>query len=101
MFTFPVKYGDINSLEDKSRIIISSSIAEKYFGEENPVGEQVTLNYGQDRVATFIIGAVAEKFPETTAIRISGRRRGYPLRPHTPPYVRITYTAVPVAMYYH
>ena len=71
MFTFPVKYGDINSLEDKSRIIISLSISEKYFGEENPVGEQVTLNYGEDRVATFIIGAVAEKFPETTSFRFS------------------------------
>jgi putative ABC transport system permease protein len=71
MFTFPLKYGDISALEDKSRIIISSKISEKYFADENPVGEQVTLNYGEDRVATFIIGAVAEKFPETTSFRFS------------------------------
>lgn len=71
MFTFSIKYGDINTLEDKTRIIISSSIAEKYFGEENPVGEQVTLNYGEDRVGTFIIGAVAEKFPQTTSFKFS------------------------------
>lgn len=71
MFTFPIKYGDINALEDKTRIIISLNIAEKYFGEENPVGEQVTLNYGEDRVATFIIGAVAEKFPQTISFKFS------------------------------
>ncbi len=71
MFTFPVKYGDINALEDKSRIIISAKISEKYFGEENPVGEQVTLNYGEDRVGTFIIGAVAEKLPETASFGFS------------------------------
>jgi putative ABC transport system permease protein len=71
MFTYPVKYGDITSLEDKSRIIISSSISEKYFGEENPVGKQVTLNYGEDRVGTYFIGAVAEKFPETVSFKFS------------------------------
>ena len=71
MFTFPVKYGDINALEDKSRIIISNKLSEKYFGEKNPVGEQVTLNFGEDRVETFIIGAVAEKFPETASFGFS------------------------------
>ena len=71
MFTFPVKYGDINSLEDKSRIIISEKISEKYFGEKNPVGEQVSLNFGEDRVASFIIGAVAEKFPSAASFSFS------------------------------
>ena len=67
MFTFPVKYGDINALEDKTRIIISSKISEKYFGDKNPVGEQVIINYGEDRVGTYIIGAVAEKFPVSSS----------------------------------
>ena len=71
MFTFPMKYGAISSIEDKSRIIISSQLSEKYFGEMNPVGEQVTLNFGEDRVETFIIGAVAEKFPQTASFSFS------------------------------
>jgi putative ABC transport system permease protein len=71
MFTFPVKYGNIDALEDKSRIIISSILAEKYFGDENPVGEQVTLNYGPDKVRSYIVGAVAEPFDKMASFNFS------------------------------
>lgn len=64
MFTYPIKYGDKDALKDPSRIIISYDLAVKYFGEDrNPVGELVTMNFGDDQVGSFIIGAVAEDFP--------------------------------------
>lgn len=71
MFTFPVKYGDPAALYDKSRIIISSHLAEKYFGDRNPVGEQVTLIYEGMKSKSFIVGAVAEKFPHTASFTFS------------------------------
>lgn len=71
MFTYPVKYGDAKALEDPSRIIISHDLSVKYFGDENPVGEQITMNFGEDRVASFIIGAVAEDFPPVYSFNFS------------------------------
>lgn len=63
MFTYPIKYGNDRALEDPSRIIISEELSIKYFAEENPVGEQIVMNFGEGKVETFIIGAVAEDFP--------------------------------------
>jgi len=45
MFSFPMKLGDSNTaLNDPKSIIISSRIAKKYFGEENPVGKYLDDN---------------------------------------------------------
>lgn len=63
MFTYPIEFGDKNALEDPSKIIISHDFSVKYFGDENPVGKQITMNFGEDRVGSFIIGAVARDFP--------------------------------------
>ncbi len=71
MFTYPVKYGNAKALEDPSRIIISHDLSVKYFGDENPVGEQITMNFGEDRIASFIIGAVAEDFPPVYSFSFS------------------------------
>lgn len=71
MFSFELKYGNKNVIEDKSRIIISNDLAEKYFGEENPVGKQVTLIYGPDKQRSFIVGAVAAPFKKTSSFEFS------------------------------
>lgn len=40
MFSFPMKQGDRNTaLNDRNSVVISSRIAQKYFGDENPVGK--------------------------------------------------------------
>lgn len=45
MFSFPMKQGDRNTaLNDRKSIIISSRIAKKYFGDENPVGKYLDDN---------------------------------------------------------
>ena len=64
MFTYPIKWGDENAINDPSRIIISHDLSVKYFGEDNPVGEQIVMNFGEERLESFIIGAVAEDYPE-------------------------------------
>jgi len=45
MFSFPMKHGNpITALDQPNALIISSKIAEKYFGEENPVGKYLDDN---------------------------------------------------------
>jgi ABC-type lipoprotein release transport system permease subunit len=63
MFTYPIKWGDKNALNDPTRIIISHDLSVKYFGDENPVGEQIVMNFGEGRLESFFIGAVAEDYP--------------------------------------
>lgn len=44
VFSFPLKYGNkINALSEINSIVLSENIAEKYFGNENPVGKTLLL----------------------------------------------------------
>lgn len=63
MLTFPLKYGDPNALAEKKNIILSDVLAQKYFGDANPVGKPVTLRFREDRLESFVVAGVAEKFP--------------------------------------
>ena len=38
MFTFPLQSGSKEALNDQASIILSDALAEKYFGQEDPVG---------------------------------------------------------------
>ncbi len=63
MFTFPFKYGDKSALLDKSQIILSTEMAETYFGSTDPRGERMTLIDGDGNEHPFIVGGVLEKIP--------------------------------------
>jgi ABC-type antimicrobial peptide transport system permease subunit len=72
MFSFPLLSGSIDALKQKDRIVLSKNIAKKYFGEEQAVGEQVSMLFstnGKEYKETFIIGAVADEFPYSTSLR--------------------------------
>ncbi len=68
MFDFPLKYGNPDVLQDKSRIVLSEESAAKYFGEENPIGKQITLRYGDGQPREFFIGAVIAEIPDHSSI---------------------------------
>lgn len=65
MFTFPLKWGAPSSLGDLNSIILSNEMSKKYFGDENPVGRDVVLIFGEDIKKTFTVTGVAEEFPKT------------------------------------
>jgi putative ABC transport system permease protein len=45
IFSFPMKQGDRNTaLNDRNSVVISSRIAQKYFGDENPIGKYLDDN---------------------------------------------------------
>lgn len=58
IFTFQVKYGSAKDLLSNHGIVITERIAEKYFGNTNPVGEQITLTVNDKRFEFFINGVI-------------------------------------------
>lgn len=65
LFTIPVVYGDPHTaLSSKNSVVITKSMAEKYFGNKNPVGESIII----DNEDELTITAVVEDFPNNTYI---------------------------------
>ena len=61
MFTFPIIKGDKNNLfPDIRSIVISERWAKKYFGDENPIGQQLNWNNWQKYTITGVIKNVPE-----------------------------------------
>jgi cell division protein FtsX len=69
MFNFPLKYGTSAGLQDKNKIVLSEALAIKYFGNENPIGKQITLRYGDGQPRAFFVSAVAQKIPDHSSIQ--------------------------------
>ncbi|GAB3643384.1 ABC transporter permease [Spirosoma arcticum] len=56
MFTFPLTKGDVRTaLSNPNSIILSESLAAKYFGTENPVGKIIRVNSKDDVTVTGIL----------------------------------------------
>ena len=65
MFSFPLKWGVSASLTNPSSIILSERMSEKYFGSENPIGEELSIKFIVDdveRIESFTISGVADTF---------------------------------------
>ncbi|UCC38545.1 MAG: ABC transporter permease [Candidatus Aminicenantes bacterium] len=53
MFSFPLLRGDKKTaLESPYSLVLSEEIAEKYFGEENPIGKVISINNQHDFTVT-------------------------------------------------
>ena len=68
MFTFPLKWGNAKSLGDLNSVILSDEMAVKYFGDNNPVGETITIKFDQDHGKDFKVAGVAKEFPKARTI---------------------------------
>ncbi len=72
VFGFKIKAGNPHCLELPDQVMIPASIAEKYFGRPDPVGEIISCEegiWGKSRgKSIFTIGAVYEDLPENTLL---------------------------------
>jgi ABC-type antimicrobial peptide transport system permease subunit len=68
MFTFPLKWGTANSLNDLNSIILSEEMSVKYFGEENPIGRDMLMIFNDQTKKSFTVTGVAAAFPKARAI---------------------------------
>ncbi len=69
MFTFPLIAGSRDALLNHNTLFMDEEMALKYFGDENPVGKQLTIKFGDKYVEEFFVGGVTKKYPENSSIR--------------------------------
>ncbi|MCE7994851.1 MAG: FtsX-like permease family protein [Roseivirga sp.] len=68
MLTFPLKWGSPDALIDVNSIILSEPMSVKYFGDENPIGEDILVKFGEEGRKIFRVAGVAEAFPDAHII---------------------------------
>jgi len=60
IFDFDYLHGDSSALDTNSGIVITSTIARKLFGDENPMGQILTFNNEHDLTVTAVIKDVSK-----------------------------------------
>ena len=68
VFDFPLKWGDSRTaLNDLNSIVLSAEMAQKFFGDENPVGK--TLTQVKKDPEDFVVTGVFEPLPPNSSIQ--------------------------------
>lgn len=68
LFDFPVLKGSLQSFFSSTRtILLTQKMAQKYFGEENPVGKVINIDRSQD----FIVAGVVENPPSNSHMKFN------------------------------
>jgi len=66
MFTFPlIKGNPATALADPNSIVLTEEMAEKYFGEENPIGKTIQADNEYD----FLVSGVLKKIPDNSHLQ--------------------------------
>jgi putative ABC transport system permease protein len=62
-FDFPLKYGNKAALQTRGNVLISDKMAIKYFGEYDPMGKEMSLQFSQGTKQTFTVAGVFDEIP--------------------------------------
>ncbi len=69
MFTFPLKSGNASgAFEARPSAVLNESLAQRYFGSEDPVGKVLSIRLG-DEFKDFFITGVLKEIPYTSSLR--------------------------------
>jgi putative ABC transport system permease protein len=61
LFDFPLVSGDNDKpFANPNTVIISQEIAQKYFGDADPIGQEITVNFNRN----YIVSGILEKYPQ-------------------------------------
>lgn len=71
LFDFPLVAGSYETLNDRNKILISETVAKRYFGEENPIGKELVLHPGEPHQFSLLVGAVLAERPMNSSIDYS------------------------------
>jgi ABC-type antimicrobial peptide transport system permease subunit len=70
MFDFNVVSGDRNALTRKNQILVSESIAIKYFGNRDVVGQLMSIKFNDESKYEFSVGGILEDTPANSSMYI-------------------------------
>ena len=66
IFSFPVQHGDgADLLADPNHVLLSPEAATRLFGDQNPIGQPLTVNYDD----TYEVAGILEPVPENATIQ--------------------------------
>ncbi|MEL7002529.1 MAG: ABC transporter permease [Bacteroidota bacterium] len=66
MFSFPFLKGDKNTLNNKNSVVISKRMAQKYYGDKDPINQDLSVTFGRQVKKSFVVKAVVD-IPNTTS----------------------------------
>lgn len=61
MFSFPLAKGDGSVLSDPNMIVLSKYAAERFFGDEDPMGKSMSFTFNDTVQLDFVVGAVGDE----------------------------------------
>lgn len=64
IFTFPLARGQAAMPQDRSAAVISQEIARKYFGEADPIGQTLRIDYSRD----YVVSGVLAPYPANSTL---------------------------------
>ncbi len=68
MFSFPLKYGNMESFSEPNNILLNEETAEVYFGETDPSGEIITIITEEGKEIPMKVGAVLQSIPDNSSL---------------------------------
>ncbi|MEL7122696.1 MAG: ABC transporter permease, partial [Bacteroidota bacterium] len=69
VFDFEIVEGDQNNpFQDRNGLILSQEYAKKYFGDQNPIGQSLSLTIGENE-RSFTVNAVVKKISRSSSIQ--------------------------------
>ncbi|MFC2151509.1 ABC transporter permease [Bacteroidota bacterium] len=69
IFTIDLVKGNKNALKEQGNILVSESIAEVYYGKEDPIGKVISVFNNKDEETTYIIAGVFKNSPLNSSFR--------------------------------
>jgi ABC-type antimicrobial peptide transport system permease subunit len=63
LFDYPLVAGSHKSFHDKRSIFLSEELAKKYFGQEDPIGKMLVMNFVNNSEVEVLVGGVLKKYP--------------------------------------
>lgn len=68
MFDYPLLTGSKQVLYDKTQIAISRNMAIKYFSDQDPIGQELSLKFSNGTIKRFKVGTVLDKAPYNSSL---------------------------------
>jgi putative ABC transport system permease protein len=67
-FTFPLKSGNLANFDQLNQVVISETFADKYFPNQMPVGQSLTITGKEGRPEVYTVAAVTQQVPANSSI---------------------------------